>query len=139
MNDQPANRASYKGWRIEVSDEHSDEDVTKWTHTAVHDDGRTIELDFSPYEKVEPDVLALLVDMDFPTRATWGLCGPLSNELLRPPVHGPASWIGQCIMDEMVDFYRRTEAGVSVALAAETMERNLITDFCSPRPTGGAS
>lgn len=49
----------------------------KILHSAKHQDGTEISLDFSPYEKMNFETFQMLVEMNFPKRQG---CGPLGKD-----------------------------------------------------------
>lgn len=67
------------GWHHEQDDDH-DDDVVKIWHYAVHEDGRRVTLDWSPYSNIPPHCFEQLVRLGFPGRI--GI-GPLDEADLR--------------------------------------------------------
>lgn len=66
------------GWHQEQDDDR-DDDVVKIWHEAVHEDGRRVTLDWSPYNNIPPRSFELLVRLGFPTRSAVGSIGPLNE------------------------------------------------------------
>lgn len=66
------------GWSLEW-DHDDDGDVVRTTHWAVHEDGRRVEIDWSPYRGIGRDDLRRLVALGFPTRFDVGSIGPLTS------------------------------------------------------------
>ena len=74
---------AYKGWTYEWDYEHDDGDVRKIEHWAVHEDGRKINLDFSPYLRGAKAVcIEAMVELDFPKRSDmpYRTSGPIYEE-----------------------------------------------------------
>lgn len=57
------------GWSLRVDDDHSDDDVTKLTHTAYHLDGTERTLDVSPYKEISDAEFLAQVKAGFPRRS----------------------------------------------------------------------
>ncbi len=70
------------GWHHEQDDDR-DDDVVKIWHEAVHEDGRRVTLDWSPYSNVPPHCFEQLVRLGFPGRSAVGSIGPLNEADLR--------------------------------------------------------
>lgn len=66
------------GWHLEQDDDR-DDDVVKIWHTAVHEDGRRVTLDWSPYSNISPRCFVLLVRLGFPSRSAVKSIGPLNE------------------------------------------------------------
>lgn len=66
------------GWHQEQDDDR-DDDVVKIYHEAVHEDGRRVALDWSPYNNISPRCFELFVRLGFPTRSAVGSIGPLNE------------------------------------------------------------
>src|SRR5690606_36399238 len=66
------------GWHQEQDDDVGD-DCVKIYHEAVHEDGRRVSLDWSPYANISPRCFELLVRLGFPTRSAVGSIGPLNE------------------------------------------------------------
>lgn len=69
-----AEQFTENGWTYFT--EHDETDIDrKRSHFLVHQDtGRTVEVDFTPYERISREGVAALVEMDFPARpgpAPW--------------------------------------------------------------------
>jgi hypothetical protein len=64
------------GWHQEW-EVHDDGDVRKLWHEAVHEDGRRVVLDVSPYQYVSREMFTMHVKLGFPRRSGPG---PLSPE-----------------------------------------------------------
>lgn len=65
----------FNGWTVYSNDDHSDEEVTKFTFTAVHaGSGEEHVLDHSPYEWVSKEAFLAYLHLGFPSRkgiAPW--------------------------------------------------------------------
>ncbi len=70
------------GWHQEQDDDH-DDDVVKIWHYAVHEDGRRVTLDWSPYSNISSWCFEQLVHLGFPSRSAVGSIGPLNEADLR--------------------------------------------------------
>lgn len=68
------------GWHI-VCDDEGDDDCPKRVWWAVNGDDRH-ELDLSPFSRPSRDVIAAHIAMGFPTRADFGLIGPIPNDTI---------------------------------------------------------
>ena len=74
----------HKGWTYVVEEDEEPGEVIKLFHAAVHEDGRRVELDLSPYLKEVPeDVFQKLINLNFPTREVISLRSPLRVEDVR--------------------------------------------------------
>jgi len=73
---------AYKGWTYSSDYEHDDGDVRKLEHYATHEDGRVVNLDFSPYNsRVKNISLEAMVELDFPRRCDMvNNAGPIYEE-----------------------------------------------------------
>lgn len=72
----------YKGWTYSSDYEHDDGDVRKLAHWATNDDGRVVDLDFSPYNnRVKKISFEAMVELDFPSRCDMvNSTGPIYEE-----------------------------------------------------------
>ena len=67
------------GWHLEQDDDHDDDCVKIW-YEAVHEDGRRVTLDWSPYKGMSNQDFERLVHLGFPSRSAVQSIGPLYPE-----------------------------------------------------------
>jgi hypothetical protein len=68
------------GWRcVTDSDKDWDDGTVKHYHDAVHEDGRRVMLDWSPYAGLSNTDFKRFVRLGFPTRQAVGSKGPLTT------------------------------------------------------------
>jgi hypothetical protein len=60
---------NYRGWSYQPWDD-VDTDCIKIWHDFIHEDGRSANCDFNPYEKMSPEDIRFWIDLDMPDRIT---------------------------------------------------------------------
>lgn len=74
---------AYKGWTYHSEYEHDDGDVRKLDHWVTHEDGRRVDLPFSPYNsRVRPVSIEAMVELGFPSSRDLGTMGSLDETIL---------------------------------------------------------
>lgn len=81
------------GWHLEQDDDR-DDDVVKIWHEAVHEDGRRVTLDWSPYRNIGREDFERLVRLGFPSRSAVQSIGPLNSDDLTKLVEARAKEVG---------------------------------------------
>jgi len=92
------------GWTY-ISDVDEEEDNRKIFHTAVSPDGKRVDMDFSPYDRMDPTTFKLWLKLDKPGRQH---SGPLDKE----QIEKMAQIKGIAMLDpELANAGKKTEGG----------------------------
>mgnify|MGYP006285793869 CR=1 FL=1 len=93
------------GWTY-ISDVEEEEDNRKIFHTAISPEGKRIDMDFSPYERLDPETFKMWIKLGQPDRGTSR--GPLhkTDIVQMARIHGIAH-----LDPQMANAGKKTEAG----------------------------